>query len=85
MGGAHTSIPPSAKKVLDKTTHPCYYGSDNTDRRLTHMILLEWWVKEWKEKSTFEKILSVIGSIWFIAYCIVLPTIAAIGLAQLLW
>jgi len=49
------------------------------------MILLEWMVKEWKEKSTFEKILSVVGAVWFIAYCIVLPTLAAIGLAQLLW
>ena len=49
------------------------------------MILLKWLAKEWKEKSTFEKILSVIGAIWFVAYGIVLPTIAAIGLAQLLW
>ena len=48
------------------------------------MILLEWLAREWKEKSTFEKIIDVIGAIWFIAYCIVLPTLAAIGLAQLL-
>ena len=49
------------------------------------MFLLEWFLKEWREKSTFEKIIDVIGYIWFIAYCIVLPTIAAIELARLLW
>src|SRR5690606_38199641 len=56
-----------------------------TDRRLTHMFLIEWWLKEWREKSTFEKILDVVGAIWFIAFGIILPIIAAIDLAYLLW
>ena len=49
------------------------------------MFLLEWFLKEWKEKSTFEKIIDVIGYVLFIGYWIVLPTIAAIELARLLW
>ena len=48
------------------------------------MILLDWMAKEWKEKSTFEKILDVAGAILFVAYFIVLPTLVSIGLAQLL-
>lgn len=49
------------------------------------MNLFEWLMTDWKEKSTFEKILRLVGIAWFIAYCIVLPTLAAIGLAQILW
>jgi len=49
------------------------------------MILLKWLAKEWQEKSIFEKIVDVVGAIWFVAYFIVLPAIIAIGLAQLLW
>ena len=49
------------------------------------MFLIEWWLKEWREKSTFEKIIDVIGYVLFIGYWIVLPILAAIDLAYLLW
>ena len=44
------------------------------------MILLEWFLEEWRKKSTFEKILDVIGYTLFIAYTIVLPTLVFIVL-----
>jgi len=49
------------------------------------MYLLKLLAKEWQEKSIFEKIVDVVGAIWFVAYFIVLPALISIGLAQLLW
>ena len=42
------------------------------------MFLIEWWLKEWREKSTFEKIIDVIGYVLFIGYFIFLPALAAL-------
>ena len=44
------------------------------------MFLIEWMIKEWKEKSTLEKILDVIGYILFITYVVVLPALLFITL-----
>jgi len=38
----------------------------------------------WQEASIFEKIGHVVGTILFVIYFIILPTLVSIGLAQLL-
>ena|SRR5690606_6072965 len=68
------------KKVLDNRMRPCYYVSDDTDRRLDTMFLLEWFLEEWRKKSTFEKILDAIGYTLFISYTIILPALVFITL-----
>ena len=40
------------------------------------MFLLEWFLEEWRKKSTFEKVIDVIGYILFIGYFIFLPALA---------
>lgn len=47
------------------------------------MILLEWFLEEWRKKSTFEKIIDAIGYILAIFYFVFLPALAFIAATEI--